>query len=222
MARHKIDRKSLREDSFQTAAFHLIDHVYQRRGRYIAGAVVVVLLVAAGIGAVVYQRHQAEVRSVAFFQAERRLGTPPLSDAARAEAEAAFNGFIAAYPKDKLAAVARLHLARIAWESGDLDAAEAAFGEALRVKAAGTTLQAIARVGMAKVQEQRGQLEASALLYEELPGGGFGDLRQLSMGRLAMAQGDIEAARRHFQAVLDQRPPSVLGNWAGEALAYLP
>ena len=140
----------------------------------------------------------------------------------REEADAAFRGFIAAYPKDELAAVAWLHLARVAWEAGDLDAAEAAFGEAQRVKAARTALRAAARVGMAKVQEQRGQLEAAALLYEELPGGGFGDLREFNMGRLAMAQEDIEAARRHFQAVLDQRPPSVLGNWASEALAYLP
>jgi predicted negative regulator of RcsB-dependent stress response len=184
--------------------------------------VVVLLLVIAAIGTVLYQRHQAEARSVVFFKAEQRLGTPPLSDADRAAARTAFHDFIAAYPKDELAAVAWLHLARMGWESGDLDAAEAAFGEALRVKAAGTALQAIARVGMAKVQEQRGQLEASALLYEELPAGSFGDLRQLSMGRLAAAQNDIEAARRHFQAVLDQRPPSVLGNWAGEALAYLP
>ncbi len=222
MARNKIDRKSLREDTFQIAAFHLIDHVYQQRARYIAGAVVVVLLVAAGIGALVYQRHQAEARSVAFHEAEQQLGTPPLSDAARQAAEAAFTTFIAAYPKDRLAAVAQLHLARIAWEAGDLDGAEAAFGDALRVKAAGSALQAIARVGMAKVQEQRGQPQASALLYEELPGAGFSDLRQLNMGRLAVAQDDIEAARRHFQAVRDQRPPSVLSDWAGEALAYLP
>lgn len=219
----KIDPKSLREDTFQNYAFHLIDYVYRRRLRFISGAVVVVVLVAAGIVTLAVNRYRNEQRAVLFHQVENLLTVQEtLSGEQRDKASGALQDFLAEYPSGYLSSVAWMHLARLAWDGGDENAAEVAFKAALGLQEGGTALATLARVGLAKIQERRGEVEASAEIYRGLPESGFADLRDLSLGRIAAAQQDSDRARSHFGAVAKRRPPSVLSLWANEELAYVP
>jgi predicted negative regulator of RcsB-dependent stress response len=223
MAAQKIDPKSLREDTFQNFGFHLIEYVYRRRIRFIAGAIVAVLLVAIGIGTLTVQRYRNEQRAVLFHQVENLLSVQEtLNDEQRSKASEALQNFVAEYPSSYLSGVAWMHLARLAWDGGDENAAEVAFTAALGLQKGDTALSALATVGLAKIQERRGEVEASAEIYRGLPESGFADLRDLSLGRIAVAQQDSDRARSHFGAVAKRRPPSVLSIWANEELAYVP
>ncbi len=222
MATH-IDRKALKEDAFRDSMFWTIDWVYQRRQWFIAGVSGVLLVAAAGFGYYYYHRAQLRAQAEQFYQAERSASNPELSDTERqARARKAYDEFLATYPSSRLAPVAWMHLARQAWQTGDLDAARKAFLAVLAHSQTAPAQRDLAHIGLGKLEESQGNLAAAAEQYKAVSEAAFGDLKELSLGRIAAAQQQPEEARQHFEKAARAAPGSQLAEWARQNLDYHP
>lgn len=220
MARDHLTRKELREDAFQETMFHLVDYVYQRRRRFIAGGIAllaVVLLVAAGFW---YRGYRQQAIAQAFAQVEQvRQDTSLEGETYREKLLEALHGFLDGYPDSPLAVDAWLAVAEQEFQANRPDKAMQAFRTAQQHEAASSLQQVLAVVGQAKLAEQQGNVAEAQGYYESLQDG-YADLREYNLARLALQQGDREAARQHLQAVTGQVPTSALARPARALLDY--
>ena len=223
MAKHHIDRKTLKQDAFRSFGFQLIDHAYRHRLRYSALGAALVVAVVAVMGYMAYERRVLRAQAAAFRELEQHIGglSGPLADSAP-KARTAVEAFISRYPSGPLTPVAWMYMARLAFAQKDWEKAEFAFKQALATAPGGSTVTMQAKVGLAKALEASGRLDESAAIFQELPEERFGDLKALELGRLALQRNDRAAARMQFQAVVNHEPPSVLSERAQEELDFTP
>jgi predicted negative regulator of RcsB-dependent stress response len=218
-----FDRKALKEDVFQDTLFRVVDWVYQRRRWFIGGISAVLVLVAGGVGYYQWNSSRVQAQFARFYQAERTAVEAEPDDAARlAKARAAFEGFLAEHPRSRLAPVAWMHVARLAWEQQEYAAAREAYTAALNHAAASPVQRDLARIGLAKVAEAQGELEASAEQLRAVSDTAFKDLRALNLGRIALARQQPQEAREHFEQVARGATGSILAEWARQNLDYHP
>jgi predicted negative regulator of RcsB-dependent stress response len=219
----KIDRKALKEDAFRDTMFWLVDWVYQRRTWFIAGGTALVIVVAAGLGGYTYWQSQRRAQSEQFYEAERLLSAPNLPENERdARARKAYEAFTATYPSSRLAPVAWLHIAALAWGQNDLDAARKAYQAVLAGNEAAPTQRDLAHIGLAQLDEAKGDLAGATAEYKAVADSPYGELKALSLGRVAEAQHNGEAARQYFEQAARAEPGSPLGEWARQNLDYQP
>ncbi|HEX9844505.1 MAG TPA: tetratricopeptide repeat protein [bacterium] len=222
MATH-IDRKTLKEDAFRDTMFWMIDWVYQRRLWFIAGVSAVLVVAVAGFGYYTYRQSRVKAETGRFYQAERSGSSPDLSEAERqSRARKAYEAFLAEYPSSHLAPVAWMHVARLAWKQGDVEAARKAFQAVLAHGDAPPSQRDLARVGLATLDESQGDLAASAEQYKAIPDHPYQELKALSLGRIASARHQNEEARQYFEKAARAAPGSVLAEWARQNLDYHP
>lgn len=222
MATH-IDRKTLKEDAFRDSMFWMIDWVYQRRYWFIAGVTGVLVLAVTGFGYYTYRQSQMRAETERFYQAERSGAAPDLSEAERqTRARKAYEAFVAEYPSSRLAPVAWMHIARLAWKQGDAEAARKAFQAVLGNGATTPSQRDLARVGLATLDESQGDLAASAKQYQAVSDSPFEELKALSLGRIASEQNENEQARQYFEKAARGASGSALAEWARQNLDYHP
>lgn len=222
MAIDRIDRKELQHDAFRDAAFAFIDYMYQRRLRFILGGIALVVIVAGAVGGYSYLAYTERVDSEAMLQAERMLNDPAATPEARQRsAVPAFQAFVEQHPRSSLAPVAWLYIARLAYEQNQYDRAAQAFQHVLDAGRTAALLRTEALVGLAKVKEAQGKSAEAAPLYEQI-GEGFNDLKELSLGRAALAADKIKEARQHFLQAVGAQGYAGVTTQAQEALDYLP
>jgi predicted negative regulator of RcsB-dependent stress response len=222
MAIERIDRKELQHDAFRDAVFEFIDYMYQRRLKFVLGGIAVFVVVAGAIGGYAYVVHTERVDSEALLQAVRVLNDPATGQEARRKSAApAFHAFVEQHPRSSLAPVAWLYIARLAYEQTQLEPAAQAFQHVLDNGKTPPLLRTQALVGLAKVKEAQGKPAEAAPLYEQI-GAGFQDLKQLYLGRAALAAGKVKEAREHFLQAAGEQGYTGITTQAREALDYLP
>jgi len=220
---HRIDRKALKEDAFQDTMFWLVDWAYQRRVLLIAIGTAVVLLVAAGFGGYYYWQAQRRAASAQFYQAEHALANQKLDQKDRlAYARKAYEAFVAEHPSSSLAPVAWMHIAALAWQQEDQNAARKAYGEVLSHGDSTQTQRDLAHIGLAKLDEAQGKLDAATKEYEAVSDGTFDELKSLSLGRVAAAEHKDDQARQYFEKAARATSGSALAEWARQNLDYQP
>jgi predicted negative regulator of RcsB-dependent stress response len=222
MAIDRIDRKELQHDAYRDAMFAFVDYVYQRRSRFVLASIALVVIVAGGLGGYSYLTYTERTESEALLQAVRALNDPSASAEARQKgAGAALQAFVEQHPRASLAPVAWLYLARMAYDQNQLDRAAAAFQRVLDHGKTPALLRTEALVGLAKVKEAQGKAAEAGPLYEQI-GQGFQDLKELSLGRAALAAGKVKEAREHFLLAAGAQGYTGITIQAKEALDYLP
>ncbi len=214
MARYSMDRKALREDAYRDTMFRVVDWAYRQRKWLIGSGVAVVVVVVGGYG-YYYQRQAAlQAESAAFYAVEQRAA------AATGEARAAYEDFLAQYPDSRLAAVAWMNLARIAWKQDDAPAARAAYEAVLAHGSAPAALRDLAHIGLAKLAESAGDYAASAGHYAAVSDQPYASLKAFNLGQLAAARDDAAEARRQFEKVAQEQGEAPLAEWARQHLDY--
>lgn len=223
MARDHLDRKALKEDPYQDAAFWLIDWIYQRRALIGSLVTAVVLVVVAGFAYYFYQRSVDKELAGKFYQAERiQPGSDLTEEQTRESLREGYRAFLKENPQARLAPVAWLNLARFAWEEKEPKTAREAF-QAVQAHAKSTQAQQdIARLGIAKIEEAQGNLEASATQYNLLPDQPYEELKAYNLGRIASMRKQSDEARIQFEKAARNSSESSLARWAREQLDYRP
>ena len=222
MVDDKFDRKELQHDPFRDVAFEFIHFVYEQRRWFIGGGIALFAIVALVAGGLAYQRHAEREESEALLQATRTMrNTSTTPEAKWTAGTKAFQAFVAEYPRSALAPVAWLYLARIAWEQKELDRSAQAFQHVLDHRKVTPLLRTEALVGLGKIKEAQGKPAEAKAHYEQI-GEGFQDLKQLSLGRAALAAGDLQAAREHFLQAAGAQGYTGVTIQAREALDFLP
>jgi predicted negative regulator of RcsB-dependent stress response len=222
MATH-LDRKTLKEDAFRDWMFWALDWVYQRRRWFIAGGSALLLVVAAGAGYYYYHRAQVREQTERFYQAERSATNPELEPAERsARARKSYEAFATEFPASPLAPVAWMHVAQLAWEQGDVDAARKAYQAVLARGGVGAPQQDLARIGLAKLDESQGNLAGAAEQVRAVSDTPYEELKALSLGRIASAQQQNAEARQFYEKAARSTSGSELGEWARQNLDYHP
>jgi predicted negative regulator of RcsB-dependent stress response len=163
----KLTRKDLKHDKFAEEVFDIFDWATENRDkvvRYGALALVVILI---SIGIYSYMRYQAGQRASALAQALRiddaSVGsneTPgvlnfPSQDEKEKAAVKAFTDVAAKYPGSDEGAIARLRLAGIASDKGNLEEAEKQYKQ--MIDSAPKPYKALARLGLAQVYSAQGK-----------------------------------------------------------------
>lgn len=222
MASDRIDRKELEHDPYRDVVFELIDYVYTWRRWFILGGIALVLIIGAGAGGYFYTQRAERIEAEALMVATRTLENPAVTQDARLSGAAqAFRAFVESHPRSSLAPVAWLYLARIAWEQKQFDPAAQAFQHVLDDRKSSPLLRAQALVGLGKLKEAQGKTAEAISLYMQM-GDGFQDLKQLSLGRAALASGNVKEAREHFLQAAGAQGYNGVTLQAREALDFLP
>lgn len=230
MSADHFDRKQLEHDPYRDAMFAAVQYVYARRRQFILGAVSFLAIAAAGLGGYAYLVHTESVESDAFAAATELLqanlppgfqGNAPSQEERFKAASAAFQSFLATHPRASLAPAAWLYLARIAWEQKRFDEAATDFQHVLDHGKSTSLMKAQALLGLGNLKEAQGKPAEAIALFERMAEQ-FQDLKQLSLGRAALAAGNPTEAREHFlQAANGESNPGVMLQ-AKEELNYLP
>jgi len=148
------------------------------------------------------QQATAEQASALFEQMNRSLA---MGAAAQAEQQA--KSIIQDYQGTTYAVFAAFELARIKVEQGDSAAARAQLQWALD-KADDNSLKQIARLRMARLLLSDGDADGAAASLAGAPADGYkAELAELR-GDIAVAKGDLAAARQAYQEALDARTGS--------------
>jgi predicted negative regulator of RcsB-dependent stress response len=219
----RITRKSLKEDPFRDTMFWLVDWVYQRRVWFISGGTIVVVVLAGGFGYYYYHRAQLRAQSEQFYQAERIQADPTLDTAQRrARARQHYESFVASHPSSRLAPVAWMHIAALAWSQNDAATARKAYQAVLAHSESTTEQRDLAHMGLATLDESKGDFAAAAAQYKAVSDGPYEELKSLSLGRVASAEHQDQQARQFYEKAARVAPGSPLGQWARENLDYHP
>jgi predicted negative regulator of RcsB-dependent stress response len=169
-----------------------------------ANGVAVIGGVVIGLGAVIgwrtwveYRTSLAERGSIAY---EQLLMTAEAGDAASAQKQV--DAIVDDFGGTPYAMFAELTRARLALETGDAAAAEAALREAI-ARAPNEALTRLAALRLARVQIDRGALDAAAETIDDYAGGAAfaGDFDALR-GDIAAAEGRFGDARAAYQSAL--------------------
>ena len=223
MARDTFNRKTLRQDAFRDGMLNLLDRISGYRKTVIAVVTVLVVGTGAAFGFYGYSQLVAKQQAELFYQGEKALANPSLENEKRlTAAREAFGEFLRAYPDSPLSPFALMLSAKIAWEQSDFQEAERNFKAALDHPAAPPTLKNLAKIGQAKLLENQGQFDQSAKIYLSLPESQLADVRDFNLGRIAVAGGRIEEARKHLESVVNRFPRSRVSDWANAVLSFLP
>jgi predicted negative regulator of RcsB-dependent stress response len=222
MAPNRIDRKELEHDPYRDIVFELIDYVYARRRWFILGAIALLAIAGAAGGGYVYFQRAERIEAEALMAAMRTLDDPSQTQEARMNGAAqAFRAFVETHPRSGLTPIAWLVLARIAWEQKQFEPAAQAFQHVLDERKSSPLLRAEALVGLGKLKEAQGKPAEAISLYQQM-GDSFQDLKQLSLGRAALASGNVKEAREHFLQAAGAQGYTGVTIQAREALEFLP
>ena len=221
MSQDHFDRKDLTHDPLQEWFFETYDYVQKRIKLFILGGLGVVVVVVAVGGYIGYTRYTDRVDSEEYLKAERVLQDPALAQDARLKKGSdAFRVFVEQHPRSALAPAAWLTVARLAWEQKQWDQAADAFQHVVDSRKSSPLMRTQALLGLGKAKEQQGKPAEAKAFYEKISDD-FSDVKQLALGRAALADGDLKGAREHFlQAAAGQ--PSSISLQAKEALDALP
>lgn len=223
MARDTFNRKTLRQDPFRDTMLNLLERVSGYRKTVIAVVTVLVMGTGAAFGFYGYSQLVAKRQAELFYKAEKAFVNTSLEDEERlTAAREAFGEFLRSYPDSPLSPFALMILAKIAWEQSDFQEAERKFKAAMEQPRASPTLKNLAKIGQAKLLENKGQFDQSAEIYLSLPESQLADVRDFNLGRIAVAGGRIEEARKHLESVVNRFPRSRVSDWANAMLSFLP
>ena len=223
MAQAHIDRKALKEDAFQDTVFDLVDWAHRHRRVIIAAVSAVVGAVVLGFALYAYSQYSTRRQAEEFYAAEHALSADNVTDAQRrANARQAFSAFVREYPGSALSPVAQMFLARLAWQDGDPAGAESAFRAVLEHGKTEPIARDLATIGLAKLLENQGRMVESQQMLTGLSGDRLEELRQLTLGRIALARNKPDEARKHYEAVAKKYPPTQFSDWAQQVLSHLP
>ena len=222
MSADHFDRKELTHDPLQDAFDLAVDYVYRRRRAFIFGGVGLLVAVAAVGGYFSYSRYSERSDSEVLLQADRSLHDPAVAAEVRTrQGTEAYRNFVETHPRSTLAPAAWLTLGRLAWEQKQWEPAGQAFQQVLDHRKTSPLLRTEALLALGKLKEQQGKLAEAKSLYEQV-GDGFQDVKQLALGRVALAAGDAKQAREHFLQAAASPTPNGVTQQAKEALDFLP
>lgn len=222
MSANDFDRKELTRDPFQETFYAVADYVYRRSRVFILAGAGLLIALAAGAGYYAYDRYTERADSEALLQADSVSRDASLAGEVRArKGVEAYRNFVSMHPGSSLAPVAWMAIARLAWEQQQWEAAGQAFQQVLDHRKTPPVLRTEALLGLGGLKEQQGKLAEAKALYLQI-GDSYQDARQLELGRVALAAGDIKQAREYFlQASAAPANNSVMIQ-ARQALDYLP
>jgi predicted negative regulator of RcsB-dependent stress response len=217
-----FDRKDLAHDPLQDAFYAAVDYVYRRRRGFILAGVSLLVAFAAVSGYLGYARYSERTDSEALLKADRILRDPALNpDARTRQGTEAYRNFVETHPRSSLAPAAWLTLGRLAWEQKQWDPAGQAFQKVLDQRQTPPMLRTEALLALGKLKEQQGKLAEAKALYDQI-GDSFQDVKQLALGRAALAGGDAKQAREHFLQAAASPASNGVTQQAKEALDFLP
>jgi predicted negative regulator of RcsB-dependent stress response len=223
MARHSIDKKTLKRDIIHEKMLGLVELANRYRKWVIAGSAAIVCIVALVFAYGWYQGRIAEQQAAKFYEVEKIMSDATVSEQERkTAAKKALAEFLEAYPDARMSAYAWMYLAQIHWSEEETEAARNAFTKALEHGRATEFTRHLATIGQAKLYESSAAYEASAEQYKKLPDKPFSDLKAYNLGRIAAAGRRTEEAREQFKKVVNHFPPSRLTQWANDAMSFLP
>ncbi len=223
MAKHSIDKKTLRRDIIREKMLGLVDLAIRYRRWVIAGSVVIVCAVVLAFAYGWNQGRIAEQQAAMFYGVEKIMSDATVPEQERkTAAKKALADFLEAYPDARLSPYAWMYLAQMHWSDEDIDAARNAFTNALEHGRATEFTRHLAMIGQAKLYESSEAYEASAEQYKKLPDKPFSDLKAYNLGRIAAAGRRTDEAREQFKKVVNHFPPSRLAQWANDAMSFLP
>ena len=222
MSADHFDRKDLSHDPLQDAFYVAVDYVYRRRRGFILAGVGLLVAVAAVAGTYGYLRYTERSDSEALMTADRALHDPAVAPEVRTrQGTEAYRNFVETHPRSSLAPAAWLTLGRLAWEQKQWEPAAQAFQQVLDHRKTSPLLRTEALLALGKLKEQQGKLAEAKALYEQIPDS-FQDVKQLALGRAALASGDAKQAREHFLQAAASQGNTGLTQQARQALDYLP
>ena len=230
------------QDEFQARGFELMEWMQEKQGLVLG---VIGLIVAAGIGYGVYQytkNNANEAASTALAAAldvyEAPLldaaATPDASDktpkykTAEERAKAARELFKTAGMAHKgtgAAAVAQLYIGHASLKVGEYDPAIAAYEAFLQQTPQSDPLRFAGYSGLAAALDGKGDRKAAIAKLEDLialPEKIDEDAALLELGRLQIAEGNTDAARKSLERIAKDFPESALKSRADELIGTLP
>ena len=215
MAKHSIDRKTLRRDVIREKMLALVDLTNRNLKWVITGLTVLVVLVGLAFAYGWYQGRIASEQATAFYAAEKIIQNSTLPEKERkAAAIKGLTEFLDAYPDASLSPYAWMYLAQIQWADDKIEDAKQSFKMVLEHGSTTPFTRHLAMIGQAKLHEADKAYADSAAQYKNLPDKPFSDLKAYNLGRLAAAENRPEEAREQFKKVVNHFPPSRLAQWA--------
>lgn len=230
------------QDEFQARGFELVEWMQEKQGLVLG---VIGLIVAAGIGFGVYtytQHNANEAASTALAAALDVYEAPLVDDTGTSDpsdktpkyktaderAKAARELFKTAADKHKgtgAAAVAQLYIGHASLKLGDYDAAIAGYQAFLDRAPKSDPLRFAGYAGLAAALDAKGDRKAAIAKLEDLialPEKIDEDAALLELGRLHIAEGNTDAARKALERIAKDFPESSLKSRADELIATLP
>lgn len=230
------------QDEFQARGFELMEWMQEKQGLVLG---VIGLIVVAGIGYGVYQYTKNianEAASTALAAALDVYEAPLLDDAtapdasdktpryktAEERAKAARELFKTAGTAHKgtgAAAVAQLYIGHASLKVGEYDPAIAAYEAFLQQTPKSDPVRFAGYSGLAAALDGKGDRKAAIAKLEDLialPEKIDEDAALLELGRLQIAEGNTDAARKSLERIAKDFPESALKSRADELIGTLP
>jgi predicted negative regulator of RcsB-dependent stress response len=224
MAR-KITRKELKQDEFVDAAVdlgHWLEKNWQVVARWGAVVVVVVLLTVGWVAWARHTREQAEVRLAAALVTYDRLEADGFSDSGELEKTLGELTSVAEDAGGSAASVARLYRGSALFQLERYDEAEKELKDVVDTSAQSSTLFATAHSVLANVYQATGRTDDAVRVLDELLDAPEArvpaDQTLLQIGQIYSAAGQDDAAREHWQRVVDEYPDGIAASEARELL----
>ena len=187
------------------------------------GALVVLVLGMVGAGGGWWWLQQQHLKSAAaYVEAESVLRDAENNTESLEVHQKALEEFLQEYGGSVQAPGAWMRLARLAWETDDLAAAQQAFQQAASHRKVLPTQRAVAWIGLAKIAERQQKPEDAARYYEQLRKNNHLLLAAWHQGHADFHAGRSEQARKQFEILLQQGSRTPLEDFASELLRFLP
>lgn len=222
------ERHRLKENAFASNTMKVIESVTAHRDRWLGGALVLVVLIAAVGGFNLWRKHQSEAGgamlgiALAIEQAQiapaptvpgakQTPGTYPTEQARNEAALKAFEQVAATYGSADAGLTARYHIGVAQLAMGHFTEAQQAF-EATAAAAGASVYGPMARMGRAEVLLAAGKYDDAIKAFTELSAERDGllpiDGVLMQLGKSCQKAGKTQEAKATFKRIVDEFPDS--------------
>jgi predicted negative regulator of RcsB-dependent stress response len=238
-------RRQLKQDKFSRTTIQLAEQSVhwsvEHKSKLIAGALILVAIVAIGLGAWYYVERQDEKASVDFSRAVEVLGAPvrpagmpaqpgfPSYASAKeraADAHKQFQSIIDNYPHSNAAKFARYFLGVTSADMGDYAAAERYLKEAASTRKylvlPDKNLSSLARLALASVYINNGRTKDAIEIYKDLAQSPTDTVAkttaEMGLAEAYQAAGMNAEAKKEYARIQKESPSGPAAQLAGERL----
>ena len=218
-----MSRKELHQpDRIQVWLYAVANFIFKNSRWFIASGVIVILGMIGTFLGIQYAQNEQIAQTNQFYESQKILRQiKPNENDRKKEALVSFENFLKSYPDQTNSVTALMEMGKIYSDQKDWENSEKMYQKVIDHPKATLGIVNLAKLNMGVIYENQQQWDRASLTIESLMGDDWQDLKYKSLARIAIANGQLDQAKKNLEQLIEKTPESIFKQEAETALLTL-